>query len=481
MERTITINPVTRIEGHAHITLHLNEQGKVDDAQFHLTQFRGFEKFCEGRPFPEMPALTARTCGICPVSHLVASSKACDRLLSVTIPPAAAKLRRVMNLAQLAQSHALSFFHLSAPDFLLGWDADPSQRNIFGVMKKYPQLARDGIRLRQIGQTIIEILGGKKIHPGWMVPGGVSEPLSEEKRSTIQAMLPEGLQIALRSYEHFKKGLVQFKNDADHFGNFETLFLSLVTPQGGLEHYDGVIRIKDAAGNIIEDDVESDNYQRVIGEAVEPFSYMKFPYYLPHGYPRGIYRVGPLARLNNCDFCGTPMADAALHEFRELQPGRPVASSFHFHIARLIEIIYAMERIEQLLAAPDILSERVRARARGNQNEGIGIAEAPRGTLIHHYRTDDDGLMTWMNLIIATGHNNLAMNQGVKQVAQQFVDGKKVEESALNRVEAVIRCYDPCLSCASHAVGQMPMRIELRDAQGNVLSEISRDAAGKVR
>lgn len=474
MGRTITINPVTRIEGHAHITLHLNDDGAVEDAQFHLTQFRGFEKFCEGRPFPEMPALTARTCGICPVSHLVASSKACDQLLSVTIPPTAVKLRRIMNLAQLAQSHALSFFHLSAPDLLLGWDADPSQRNIFGVMKKYPDLARDGIRLRQIGQTIIELLGGKKIHPGWMVPGGVNEPLTAAKQTEIRQMLPEGLDIARRTYQQFKKVLVKFKDDATHFGNFPTLYLSLVTPQGDLEHYDGFLRIKDANGNILEDEIAANDYARVIGEAVEPFSYMKFPYYIPLGYPRGIYRVGPLARLNNADACGTPHADAALNEFRELRPGRPVASSFHYHVARLIEIIFAMERIDELLASPDILSERVRARARGNQNEGIGVAEAPRGTLIHHYKIDDDGLMTWMNLIIATGHNNLAMNLGIKQVAEKYVNGNKLHESMLNRVEAVIRCYDPCLSCASHAFGQMPLRVDLLDARGACVDSITR-------
>lgn len=476
MPRTITIRPVSRIEGHAHITLHLNDEGRVEDAQFHLTQFRGFEKFCEGRPFPEMPALTARTCGICPVSHLVASSKACDHLLSVTIPPTAAKLRRLMNLAQLAQSHALSYFHLSSADLLLGMDSDPKKRNIFGLMSVDPQLARDGIRLRQIGQTIIEMLGGKKIHPGWMVPGGVNEPLTEEKRQAMLAAIPEGLEIAERTFVSFKKLISRFPEEIEHFGNFPTMYLSLVDEHGGLEHYDGLLRIKDAAGAIVEDMVPLTEYERVVGEAVEPYSYMKFPYYLPAGYPDGIYRVGPLARLNNCDFCGTPAADAALDEFRSLQHGRPVSSSFHFHFARLVEIIFALERMKQLLEDPEILGTRVRARARGNRNEGIGVAEAPRGTLIHHYRIDDDGLMTWANLIIATGHNNLAMNLGVKQAAEHFVDGNNLQEGMLNRVEAVIRCYDPCLSCASHAFGQMPLQIELVDADGNVVDELIRDS-----
>ncbi len=475
MGRTIKIDPVSRIEGHAHITLHLDDEGQVEDAKFHLTQFRGFEKFCEGRPFPEMPSLTARTCGICPVSHLVASSKACDRLMSVSISHVAEMLRRVMNLAQVVQSHALSYFHLSSADLLLGMDSDPKQRNIFGVLQQDPQLARDGIRLRQIGQSVIEILGGKKIHPGWMVPGGVSEPLSEAKRQEIIAMLPEGLDIAARAFAGFKQLAGKFAEEIEHLGNFPTMYLSLVTLDGGLEHYDGVFRIKDADGMIVEDKVPLHEYQRIVGEAVEPYSYMKFPYYLPKGYPAGIYRVGPLARLNNCDFCGTPAADAAWDEFRSLAPGRPVSSSFHFHFARLVEIIYGLERMQQLLSDPNITETRVRARARGNRTEGIGVAEAPRGTLIHHYKTDDMGLMTWVNLIIATGHNNLAMNLGVKQTARHFVDGNNLQEGMLNRVEALIRCYDPCLSCASHAFGQMPLRIELVGADGEVLDSLIRD------
>lgn len=472
---TITIEPVTRIEGHARITVELDDAGKVEDAKFHLTQYRGFEKFCEGRPYREMPALTARTCGICPVSHLMASSKACDALLCVRIPEVAESLRRLMNLAQLTQSHALSFFHLSSPDLLLGWDCNPAERNIFGVMFRHRQLAREGIRLRQIGQTIIEMLGGKKVHPTWMVPGGVSEPLTEEKRQAMLEMVDEGLDIAKRTYEFYKDEVVhKFKEEVQHFGNFPTLFLSLVTPRGGLEHYDGLLRIKDSEGNIVEDMIPTDEYERVIGEAVEPFSYMKFPYYRPQGYPSGMYRVGPLARLNNCDSCGTPFADVALAEFRTLQQGKPVSSSFHYHYARLVEIIFALESMERLLRDPTILNPRVRARARSNTNEGIGIAEAPRGTLIHHYKIDDDGLMTWMNLIIATGHNNLAMNQGITQVARQYVKRDKLQEGMLNRVEALIRCYDPCLSCASHAFGQMPLRIELRDASGRTIDVVAR-------
>jgi NAD-reducing hydrogenase large subunit len=474
MSRTVTIDPVTRIEGHARITLTLGDDGQVTDARFHLTQFRGFEKFCEGRPYREMPALTARTCGICPVSHILASNKACDHLLSVTIPPTAEKLRRVMNLAQITQSHALSFFHLSSPDLLLGWDADPASRNIFGVLRQNPALAKDGIRLRQIGQTVIEILGGKKIHPTWVVPGGVAEPLDAAKRDAILALLPEGLEVAKRTYAFYKTVVPRFVDEARHFGSEPTLFLSLVTPKGHLEHYDGVLRIKDARGNIVEDGVPPAEFTRLIGEAAEDWSYMKFPYYQPMGYPAGIYRVGPLARLNNAEACGTPYADVALAEFRMLQERGPVTSSFHYHYARLVEIIYALEMMDRLLKEPDILDARVRARARSNRDEGIGVAEAPRGTLMHHYRIDDDGLITWVNLIIATGHNNLAMNRAIRQVAEAYVDGNRLQEAMLNRVEAVIRCYDPCLSCASHAFGEMPLAVELRDAAGGIVDRLQR-------
>ncbi len=476
MSRIISIEPVTRIEGHARITLQLADTGEVEDAKFHLTQFRGFEKFCEGRPYREMPALTARTCGICPVSHLLASNKACDDLLAVTIPPTAEKLRRVMNLAQLLQSHALSFFHLSSPDLLLGWDSDPARRNIFGVMSQDPQLAKNGIRLRQIGQTIIETLGGKKIHPTWVVPGGVNEPLSQEKRDTMLAMLPEALTIAKDTYAFFKTLVPKFRDEASHFGTMPTLFLSLVSSKGNLEHCNGYLRVKDAQGRIVEDMVPPNDYQRIIGEAVEDYSYMKFPYFKPLGYPRGIYRVGPLARLNNADACGTPFADVALAEFRTLQEDAgPVTSSFHYHYARLVEIIYAVETMQRLLKDPQILDTRVRARARGNRNEGIGVSEAPRGTLMHHYKIDDHGLITWVDLIIATGHNNLAMNRSIKQVADAYVDGNALKEGMLNRVEAVIRCYDPCLSCASHAFGQMPLIIELKNAAGDVVDRLGRD------
>lgn len=470
MSKQIVIDPVTRIEGHARITIQLDDQGYVRDALFHIDQFRGFEKLCEGRPFHEMPSLMARICGICPVSHLVASSKACDAILAVRIPDTAKKLRALLNLAQIVQSHALSFFHLTSPDLLLGMDADPAQRNLFGVIEKFPDLARDGIRLRQFGQEIIEILAGKRIHPAWVVPGGVNEPLSKEKRAQILAKIPDALAISLRTLDWFKASVSKFSEEIATFANFPTMFMGLVNEEGGLEHYDGRLRVVDSVGNVIADDITPQNYQTYIGEAVEDWTYLKSPYYKPIGYPDGIYRVGPLARLNIIDRCGTPKADDEWAEFRALER-HAVLSSFHYHQARLVEILYAIERIEQLLNDPAILDKRVRAFAGANNLEGVGISEAPRGTLIHHYKVDENGLIVSANLIIATGHNNLAMNRGVLQAAKHFVKGSHIEEGALNRVEAVIRAYDPCLSCSTHAFGQMPLQIQLLDAGGEVLDE----------
>jgi NAD-reducing hydrogenase large subunit len=471
--KTITIDPVTRIEGHSKITLHLDEEGRVADAYFHVTQFRGFEKFCEGRPFYEMPSLMARICGICPVSHLVASAKACDAILAVRIPETAIKLRKIMNLAQIVQSHALAFFYLAAPDLLLGMDADPAERNIFGVMRSHPALARDGVRLRQFGQQIIEWLGGKRIHPSWIVPGGVAEKLSAERRDQILATIPAARAIAVHTLEWFKGILEQFREEARAFANFPSLFLGLVSPTGGLEHYDGHLRLMDGAGHIVEDRLDPAGYADYIGEIVHPWSYLKSTYYKPAGYPEGVYRVGPLARLNLIDSCGTPRADQEWAEFRSLERGA-VLSSFHYHYARLIEILYGIEQIEILLNDAEILSPHVRAHASVNNREGIGVSEAPRGTLIHHYKVDGQGLITWANLIIATGHNNAAMNRGVLQAARHFVHGTKLAEGMLNRVEAVIRAFDPCLSCSTHAAGEMPLEIQLLAPDGQVLDAVRR-------
>ena len=469
--KQIIIDPVTRIEGHAKITIHLDDAGEVSGTQFHVTQVRGFEKFVEGRPFYEMPGITARICGICPLSHLLASAKACDAIMAVRIPPAAAMLRELVHCGQFVQSHALSFFHLSAPDLLLGMDSDPARRNVLGLAEKRPELARDGIELRKFGQRIIEGIAGERVHPSGIVPGGVGQPLDPDVREEILKGVAPARDIARKTIRLFKDTLDRFTDEIAHFGSMDTMYAGLVDATGTLQLYDGLIRFRDARGIIVKA-VAADRYADYIGEAAMRDSYLKAPYFKPRGYPDGLYRVGPLARLNVADRMGTPAADEELTEFRQ-RFGPIVASSFHYHYARLIEIIYALERIRVLLETPGILSTHVRARASVNAAEGIGVAEAPRGILIHHYKVDEQGAMRWANLIIATGHNNLAINRSIEQVSKRYVHGGKLEEGMLNRVSAVVRAYDPCLSCSTHASGLVPLRIELLDAGGRLLDEIA--------
>lgn len=470
MAQRIIIDPVTRIEGHAKITIQLDDAGAVADAHFHIAEFRGFEKFCEGRPIAEMAGITARVCGICPVSHLIASVKAGDQILAVSIPPAAEKLRRLLNLAQIVQSHALSFFHLSSPDLLLGLDSDPAKRNVFGVAAKFPELARGGIRLRQFGQEIIEALGGKKIHPAWVAPGGVRGPLTAENCQHIRERIPEALATTRIALDLFKKLLDQFQQEAATFGNFPSLYMGLVADDGVWEHYGGKLRFVDHTGKIVADRLDPTRYFDYIAEAAESWSYLKSPYYKPLGYTDGVYRVGPLARLNVCRQMGTSEADRELTEYRQ-RTGAVCNSSFFFHYARLIEILSATERIAAAIEDPDVLSEQFRAKAGINRLEGVGCSEAPRGTLFHHYHVDEHGLIKKVNLLIATGQNNLAMNRTVAQIAKHYIHGPTIPDGILNRLEAGIRTYDPCLSCSTHAMGQMPLHVQLFDVQGKLLDQ----------
>lgn len=478
MGQVITVDPVTRIEGHAKITLQLNDAGNVADARFHVTEFRGFEKFCEGRTFWEMPGISARICGICPVSHLMASSKAGDAILGVQISPAAKNLRRLMNWGQIVQSHALSFFHLSAPDLLLGMESDPASRNIMGLVEKNPDVAKKGIRLRQFGQSVIRLLGEKSIHPAWTVPGGVREPLTIDKRDEMLRALPEAFEIAELALDMIKDLSPDYAAEIDSYGNFPSLYMGMVSPDGGLEHYDGVLRVMDSEGRLLEDGVDPTSYRDIIGEAVEPWSYLKFPYYKRLGFEdyAGMYRVGPLARLNVCDFAGTPKADRELRQFRRLgDSGKPVAGSFHYHYARLIEILFALEKIEEVLYDPATVGNHIRSQAGVNNLVGIGVSEAPRGTLFHEYHVNEDGILQEVNMIIATGQNNMAMNKTVKQIAQAYVSGGNITEGILNRIEHGIRVFDPCLSCSTHAYGKMPLLVDVVAPDGEVIRTLRRD------
>ena len=474
MTETITISPVTRIEGHAKITIHLDDAGNVADTRFHVVEFRGFEKFCEGRYFAEMPQITARICGICPVSHLLASAKACDAILGVEIPRPAKLLRELMHMGQLTQSHALSFFHLSAPDLLLGYDSDPALRNVIGLIQQHPDIAKRGIRLRKFGQEVIRLVGGRKIHADFPVPGGANKALTGSERDEMIAGLPEALDHAKFALELLKKYQWDHLKEVEEFACFDSNFMGLVRTDGSLEHYDGKLRFCDVKGNVLEDQINPAEYLDIIAEATESWSYLKFPFIKRLGYPQGMYRVGPLARLNICDQIATPVADNELQEWRS-QSIPPRRSSFYYHWARLIEIVYALERIQQLLDDPEICSTDIMVSGNPTNREGVGVIEAPRGTLFHHYWVDEHGRVEQVNLIVATGHNNLAMNRAVQAVAEKYVKASQLQEGMLNRVEAAIRCYDPCLSCSTHAVGQMPMVVELHDATGCVLHTLKRD------
>ena len=477
--RRLVIQPVTRIEGHAKITIELDEAGGVQSAKFHVTEFRGFEKICEGRPFQEMPGLMARVCGICPVSHVLASSKAGDMLLGVAIPPAAEKQRRLVNYAQILQSHALSFFHLSSPDLLLGMDSPAGQRNLFGLIDRDPDFLRRGIRLRQFGQRVIELTGGKRIHPGWSGPGGVHRQFTIEDRDEILGWIPEAVESVSVAIDRLKGLLDSFRDEVAHMGNFPSLFLATVNANGGLEYYDGTIRIVDGSGNTIADGLEPARYFTYLGEASEEYSFMKNPFYQPFGYPQGHYRVGPLARLNVARFAGTARADRELREFKQRGSGA-VCESFHYHLARLVEMLHCVERMEELMSDRELFGDDVQAKAALNRREGIGSCEAPRGTLFHRYFVDQHGLMTKADLLIATAQNHQAMNLAVEQTARRFLkpvkNGVTPDEGILNRIEASIRCYDPCLSCSTHAMGRMPLVIEIVGPGGDLLHSIARES-----
>ncbi|MFZ1053232.1 MAG: Ni/Fe hydrogenase subunit alpha [Candidatus Sulfotelmatobacter sp.] len=470
--KRITIDPVTRIEGHAKITIQLDANGRVAGTEFHVTQVRGFEKFTEGRPYYEMPGITSRICGICPISHLLASSKACDAIMAVRVPPVAKKLRELVHFAQLVQSHALSFFYLSSPDLLLGMDSDVASRNVLGVIATHPEMARDGIELRKFGLQIIEGLAQERVHPSWIVPGGVAAPLPGAVRDRVLSDLPAAKAIADRTLRFFKNALDNYKDEIECFGSAPTMHAGLVDRKGNLQFYDGVLRFRSRSGEIVKDEIAAEDYADWIAEASLRDSYLKAPYFKPQGFPEGTYRVGPLARMNVADQCGTPLADTEFVEFHQ-RFGSPAHSAFLYHYARLIEIVYALEKIELLLSDPQILEKHVRATAGVNSLEGVGMIEAPRGTLIHHYKVNEEGGITWANLIVATGHNNLAIGRSVQQVSERFIDGNKLQEGMLNRVSAVVRAYDPCLSCSTHALGEIALRIQLVDANGQLRDEVA--------
>jgi NAD-reducing hydrogenase large subunit len=470
----ITIEPVTRIEGHAKVTIHMNDLGNVDKAYLHINEFRGFEKFCEGRMVFEMPAITPRICGICPVSHHLAAAKAADAVYGCPPPRPASLLRELMHMGQIIQSHGMHFFELAGPDLLLGFDTNPETRNVVGLIGANPELTLKAVNLRRFGQEIIRILGGRRIHPNFAVPGGVNKALRPAERDTILAGWYQAIDAVKLGIQIFKDWAEKNQEDIWKFAVFPTGYMGLVTEKNSLELYDGQVRLVDSAGVELEK-FAGQTYLDYIAEHVENWSYLKFPYYKKMGWPQGVYRVGPLGRLNACDQIDTPQANAELKIFKNLNGGKPVENTLYYHSARLIEALFAVEKVAKILEDPDVLSTDILNTTRDYQGEGVGIIEAPRGTLFHHYWADENGQLERVNLIVATGNNNWAMSNAVDSVAKTYVHGPVVQEGMLNRVEAAVRAYDPCLSCSTHAIGQMPIYLEVLDDQGNLIQTIKRD------
>ncbi len=472
--KRVVIEPLTRVEGHGKVTLLVDDERRVQQARLHIVEFRGFERFIQGRPYWELPVVVQRLCGICPVSHHLAAAKATDMLVGVdALSPTADKCRRLMHLGQTLQSHALHFFHLSSPDLLFGFDDPVAHRNVVGVLEDYPEVGLQGIRLRKYGQEVIRVTAGKRIHGTGAIPGGVNKALTPEERDylledidTIIGWGEEAVALSRRLFE---------ANPAVHndFATIRSNFLSLVDAAGDLELYDGRLRARDPDGGPIFDQVENARYGEYLREQVKPWSYMKFPFIAERGSDDGWYRVGPLARVNNCESIPTPRAEAARREFRAAAGGGPMHASLGYHWARMIELLYCAEAIRELLADPDLLGgELVR---RGDMRErGVGIIEAPRGTLFHDYSINEEGLVEKANLIVSTTNNNQAMNESIRQVASHYLDGRELSEPLLNQVEVAIRAYDPCLSCATHALGKMPLELELVGPDGEVQERIAK-------
>jgi len=469
----ITIEPVTRIEGHAKVTINMNEEGKVDHAYFHVNEFRGFEKFCEGRMIFEMPSITPRICGICPVSHHLASSKAGDIVMGSPPPRTATLLRDLMHMGQIIQSHGMHFFELAGPDLILGFDADPATRNVVGLIHADADLALKAVALRKYGQEIIAKVGDRRIHPTFSIPGGVNKTLSSQTRDEILKDVDEMIAITRVGLSIFKDWAAKNKEDIDKFAVFKTGYMGLVTPKNSLELYQGDIRLVGQDGKQLEK-FDANDYLENISEHVEDWSYLKFPYYKKMGYPDGVYRVGPLGRLNAVDQIDTPLANEEFKVYRAMNDGKPIENTLHYHYARLIETLFAIERVKVLLDDPDILGKDIMNTKQNFKGEGVGVIEAPRGTLLHHYKVKENGQVEKVNLIVSTGHNNWAMSEAVDSVAKTYITGPEVHEGLLNRVEAAIRAHDPCLSCSTHAVGQMPMIVDILDKDGNLIKELKR-------
>ena len=467
--KRVCIEPVTRVEGHGKVTLLLDENNKVQQARLHIVEFRGFERFIQGRPYWEAPVLVQRLCGICPVSHHLAAAKAMDMIVGADkLTPTAEKMRRLMHYGQFFQSHALHFFHLVSPDLLFGFDADPAIRNVIGVAKKFPDLAVQGVMMRKYGQEIIKATAGKKIHGTGAIPGGINKNLSIEERDFFLKDIDQMMEWARGALKIAKDYTAENLEKLAPFGSFDSNHLALVRDDGAMDIYHGKIRAIDSQGKKIIDDVDYVNYLDYIAEEVKDWSYMKFPFIKSIGPEDGWYRVGPLARVNTCDFIDTPEAEKERQEFMALTEGKPNNITMAYHWARMIETLHSIEKIQELLNDSDLQGNDLVVKGE-RREEGIGLVEAPRGTLFHHYKVNDDDQITMANLIVSTTNNNEPMNRAVQGVAETHLSGNEITEGLLNHIEVAIRAYDPCLSCATHAMGQMPLVVELLDSTGRLI------------
>jgi F420-non-reducing hydrogenase large subunit len=483
--KTITIEPVTRLEGHGKISIFLDEKGDVENAYFQVPELRGFERFCEGRKAEDLPIITARICGVCPVAHHFASTKALDAAFNVEPPSAAKKLRELMYCGYMIYDHILHFYFLGAPDFVVGPDVAPSKRNILGVIKKVGlDIAKEVIKHRAYGQKMTAILGGKATHPSCGLPGGISKGLTEEERQEMEKMAKSSVEFAKFSLKLFDDVVLKNKKYVDLLLSdayaLKTYYMGLVDQNNRVNFYDGKVRVVDPEGKEFVKFASSE-YLDVIEEHVEEWTYVKLPYLkkvgwkgLVDGPASGIYRVGPLGRLNASEGMATPLAQQEFERMYETLGGKPVHSTLAFHWARLIELLYAAERALELSRDEEITSKDIRNKP-GAPGEGIGIIEAARGTLIHHYELDEEGLVKKVNLIVATTNNNPAICMSIRDAAKALIHGNKVSEGLLNMVEMAFRAYDPCLACASHfAIGQMPLQVKIYDHDKKLLMILRR-------
>jgi len=480
--KRVVVDPVSRVEGHGKVSLLLDADNKIQQARLHIVEFRGFERFIQGRPYWELPVLVQRLCGICPVSHHLAAAKAIDQLVGIdpeNLPVSADKLRRLLHFGQTLQSHALHFFHLSSPDILFGFESDISKRNVIAVLADYPEIGLQGVKLRKYGQEVIRMVSGKRIHGTGAVAGGMNKALTTAERDYLLTDIDQVVAWSHASVDLIKQAHCSNLPYYDEFATISSNYLGLINPDGALELYHGGLRAKDADGGTLIDHVDYCRYNEFIHEEVRSWSYMKFPYLLSLGREQGWYRVGPLARVNNCDCINTPLAETARKEFKAHANGGMVHSTLAFHWARLIETLHCAEGIKALLHDPDILGGELVAQGE-KRYEGIGVIEAPRGTLFHHYQVDENDIVTKANLIVSTTSNNRGMNESVRQVAATYLTGRELTEPLLNNLEVAIRAYDPCLSCATHAVGKMPLQVELLAENGTLLDKLVKHVDGSI-